>query len=81
SYLINQYGDLPLTLFYQHKQNLTVYIMNGFSEYGDFLKKLGKHKISGGSCIYINKLADIDLKVLATIIKKSVAVMKKKYHA
>ncbi|MCA9390886.1 MAG: DUF1801 domain-containing protein [Candidatus Magasanikbacteria bacterium] len=76
-----QEGDWPLTGFSPRKQNLTVYIMNGFSEYGDLLKKLGKHKISGGSCIYINKLADIDLKVLATIIKKSVAVMKKKYHA
>jgi hypothetical protein len=53
--------------------------MPGFSEYADLLRELGKHKISGGSCIYINKLSDVDLKVLAKIIKKSVVTMKKRY--
>jgi hypothetical protein len=73
-----QEGDWPLTGFSPRKQNLTLYIMPGFSEYTDLLKDLGKHKISGGSCIYINKLSDIDLKVLAKIIKKSVVAMKKR---
>lgn len=76
-----QEGDWPLTGFSPRKQNLTLYIMPGFSEYTGLLKDLGKHKISGGSCIYINKLSDIDLKVLAKIIKKSVVMMKKKYKA
>lgn len=76
-----QEGDWPLTGFSPRKQNLTIYIMPGFSEYTDLLKDLGKHKISGGSCIYINKLSDVDLKVLAKIIKKSVIAMKKKYNA
>ncbi len=76
-----QEGDWPLTGFSPRKQNLTLYVMNGFAEYADLLKDLGKHKISGGSCIYVNKLADIDLKVLAKIIKKSVVVMKKRYKA
>ena len=58
---------------------MTVYIMPGFKEYGALLKKLGKHKISGGSCIYINKLSDIDEATLTTIIKKSFADMKKKH--
>jgi hypothetical protein len=31
------------------------------------------------SCLYINKLADVDLKVLETLIRKSVAYMKKNY--
>ena len=35
------------------------------------LKKLGKHKIGGG-CLYINKLADVDLKVLEEMIEKTV---------
>ncbi len=73
-----QEGDWPLTGFSPRKQNLTLYIMPGFSEYRDLLKDVGKHKISGGSCIYINKLSDIDLKVLAKIIKKSVVAMKKR---
>lgn len=74
-----QEGDWPLTGFSPRKQNLTVYVMNGFSEYAELLKSLGKHKVSGGSCIYINKLSDIDMTVLAKIIKKSVVAMKKKY--
>ena len=74
-----QNGDWPLTGFSPRKANTTVYIMPGFKAYGALLKKLGKHKISGGSCIYINKLSDIDVPTLKTIIKKSVAEMKKKY--
>ena len=35
------------------------------------LKKLGKHKLSRGGCLYINKLKDIDVGVLKTIIEKS----------
>jgi hypothetical protein len=74
-----QKGDWPLTGFSPRKQNLTIYIMPGFKTYGPLLKSLGKHKVSGGSCIYIKKLSDIDRKVLATIIKDSVREMKKRY--
>ncbi len=74
-----QQGDWPLTGFSPRKANLTVYIMPGFKSYGPLLKKLGKHKISGGSCIYINKLADIDVPTLTAIIKDSVKEMKKRY--
>ena len=41
------------------------------------MKKLGKHKI-GKSCLYINKLADIHLPTLKTLISRSVAAMRKK---
>ncbi len=74
-----QEGDWPLTGFSPRKQNLTIYIMPGFKEYTALLKDLGKYKISGGSCIYIKKLDDINQKVLALLIKKSVADMRKKY--
>lgn len=74
-----QKGDWPLTGFSPRKANLTVYIMPGFKEYAPLLKKLGKHKISGGSCIYINKLADIDVPTLRTIIKRSVKDMQKRH--
>ncbi|MCC7500425.1 DUF1801 domain-containing protein [Candidatus Nomurabacteria bacterium] len=75
----SQEGDWPLTGFSPRAATLTIYIMPGFKDYGSLLKKLGKHKISGGSCIYIKKLADVDQKVLAEIIKKSVRDMRKKY--
>lgn len=51
--------------FSPRKQNLTLYIMPGyeFPEMDTLLKKLGKYK-TGKSCLYINKLEDIDMKVL-----------------
>ena len=74
-----QKGDWPLTGFSPRKANLTIYIMPGFKAYGDLMKVLGKDKVSGGSCIYIKRLSDIDTSVLAKLIKRSVADMKKKY--
>ena len=73
-----QEGDWPLTGFSPRKQNLTLYIMSGFSEQATLLKKLGKYKKSVG-CLYINKLEDVNLGVLKQIIKKSLTVMKKKH--
>jgi hypothetical protein len=73
-------GDWPLVAFSPRKQNLTLYIMAGFSEYDDLMAKLGKHK-TGKSCLYINRLDDVDMKVLEKLVKLSVAYMKKKYPA
>lgn len=75
----SQEGDWPLTGFSPRKQNLTVYIMPGFSAYEGLLKKLGKYKKSVG-CLYINKLSDVDTKVLAKIVQTSVRDMRKKYN-
>ncbi|MDH4014389.1 MAG: hypothetical protein C0629_00290 [Chromatiales bacterium] len=71
-------GDAMLTGFSPRKQNLAIYVMPGFSAYDSLLDKLGKHK-TGKSCLYINKLADVDLKVLKTLVRRSVQVMRKKY--
>lgn len=65
-----QEGDWPLAAFSPRKQNLTLYIMPGFNDYGDLLDRLGKHKTSKG-CLYINKLSDVDIDVLQEIIKRS----------
>ena len=53
--------------------------MNGFSQYGHLLEKLGKYKV-GKSCLYINKLKDIDLDVLLEIATLSVQAMQHKYR-
>ena len=74
-----QEGDWPLTGFSPRKQNIAIYIMSHVSNYKDLLSKLGKYKISSGSCIYINKIEDIDLDVLKEIISTSVSDMKKNY--
>ncbi|GAB4285992.1 MAG: hypothetical protein Kow0098_00660 [Ignavibacteriaceae bacterium] len=70
-------GDWFLTGFSPRKQNLTLYITAGFREYEDMLKKLGKFK-TGKSCLYINRLEDIDIKVLTQLVKKSVEKMSAK---
>lgn len=64
-------GDMPLTGFSPRKRSLTVYIMSGFEGYNDLLEKLGKHK-TGKSCLYINKLEDVDRSVLKKIINQSI---------
>ena len=56
--------------FAPRKANLSLYISVGIQEHAAALKKLGKHK-TGVGCLYINKLADIDLEVLKEIIKTS----------
>ncbi|MBX4211783.1 MAG: DUF1801 domain-containing protein [Candidatus Yanofskybacteria bacterium] len=75
----SQEGDWMLTGFSPRKQNLTLYVMHGNNDSHELFKKLGKHKTSGGmgGCLYINKLTDVDGKVLTTIIKKSYQYMKK----
>ncbi len=74
-----QEGDWFMTGFSPRKQNLTVYIIPGFSRYEKLMKKLGKFK-TGGSCLYINKLADVDLAVLGELVSEAFSDMKKKYE-
>lgn len=70
--------DWPLIGFSSRKQNFVFYIMAGFEKKDELLSKLGKYK-TGKSCLYINKLEDVDLKVLESIIKEEYICMKKKY--
>lgn len=69
-------GDWMLTGFSPRKQNLTLYIMPGFANYQDLLKKLGKHTTSV-SCLYIKRLSDVDLTVLRELLKDSFNDMKR----
>ena len=56
--------------FAPRKANLSLYLHVGMQEHAGTLEKLGKHK-SGVGCLYINKLDDIDLKVLKVLIATS----------
>jgi hypothetical protein len=67
-------GEWMLTGFAPRKRNLTLYIMSGFDEYDALLGDLGKYK-TGKSCLYINKLEDVDLDVLADLVQQSVRHM------
>ena len=54
-------------VFAPRKNNITIYFTFNLTEIGTLLEKLGKHK-RGSGCLYINKLKDIDLKVLKQMI-------------
>ena len=70
-YASGRQAEWFLTGFAPRKQNLTLYIMSGFSNYEMLLGQLGKHK-TGKSCLYINKLEDVNLDVLRKLVKESV---------
>lgn len=72
-------GDWALTGFSPRKQNLVVYIMPGFEQFPTLMKRLGKFK-TGKSCLYLNKLDDVDHAVLEKLIGESVKVMRKRYN-
>ncbi|WP_429400551.1 DUF1801 domain-containing protein [Mucilaginibacter lappiensis] len=62
--------DWLLIGFSPRKANLSLYISVGIKAHEDALKKLGKHK-TGVGCLYINKLEEVDLKVLNDMITTS----------
>jgi len=71
-------GDFFRAGFSPRKAALTLYIMAGFSRYDELMGKLGKYK-TGKSCLYVKKLADIDLVILQDLVTSSVDYMKKRY--
>ena len=70
-------GKWPRLGFSPRKANLVLYLLDGY-ESEPLMKKLGKHK-TGRSCLYINKLADVDAGVLRDLVVKGWKTMAKKY--
>ena len=71
-------GDMPLVAFSPRKAATVLYIMTAFAGSEALLAKLGKHTKSK-ACLYVKKLADVDEKVLETLVVKSVAATRAKY--
>ncbi len=69
-YASGREGDWFLVGFSPRKQNLTLYIMSGFGQYDELMSALGKHR-TGKSCLYIKKIADVNLDILRKIVKLS----------
>jgi hypothetical protein len=69
---------MPLAGFSPRKAATVVYGMTGFSESEALLAKLGKHT-TGGGCLYIKKLTDVDQKVLETLVLTSVAAKRARH--
>ena len=76
-YASGREADWMLTGFSPRKNNLTLYIMQGFDNYEHHLTQLGKHK-TGKSCLYVKRLEDLDLDVLRKLIAESVEYMRNK---
>lgn len=71
-------GDAPLVAFSPRKTAISLYIYFSPDAKEELLSKFGKHKAAKG-CIYINKLIDIDIKVLKTMVSASVKELQKLY--
>lgn len=67
-------GDMCVAGFSPRKAELVVYLMPGFAEQTELLARLGRHRI-GKSCLYIKRLADVDLAVLEQMITQSLVAM------
>ena len=73
-YASGREGNWFVAGFSPRKQDLTVYIMAGFSGQADLMKKLGKHK-TGKACLYLKRLSDVDTGVLEKIIHRGMALI------
>jgi hypothetical protein len=71
-------GNAPLVGFSPRKAKISLYIAAGDLEREELLKEFGKHT-TGKSCVYINKVADIDVDVLKKMIHKSIQFTRKMY--
>lgn len=71
-------GDAPLVGFSPRKAKISLYFATGDTQREKLLQDFGKHT-AGKACVYINKVADINLDVLKAFIKQSVTFLKKTY--
>jgi hypothetical protein len=70
-------GDAPLIAISPRAAAITIYLA-GTKEKPELLKKLGKHKLSGG-CLHVKALEDIDTATLVKLVDNSIKLTKKKY--
>ncbi len=71
-------GTFLATGFSPRKANLSLYIMPGYADFQSILDRLGKHKL-GKSCLYINKLADVDIGVVEEIVRAGLDDLAKRW--
>ena len=69
-YATGREADMPMAGFSPRAGAMTLYVMRGSARYDELVSRLGKCKTSV-ACVYINKLADVDLKVLRELMTSS----------
>lgn len=77
-YASGHVGDSCLVGFSPRKGDISLYLQDGFDERADLLARLGRHKL-GKVCLYLRRLADVDMAVLADLIGQSVAEMRRRH--
>lgn len=71
-------GDAPLVGFSPRKAKISLYITTGDTAREEALKRFGKYT-AGKSCVYINKVEDVNEDVLKEMITKSIAFLQEFY--
>ncbi|WP_417897034.1 DUF1801 domain-containing protein [Bacillus haimaensis] len=71
-------GDAPLVGFSPRKAKISLYFATGDTKREELLENFGKHT-TGKACVYINKLADVDVAVLKRLIEQSVRFLQDTY--
>lgn len=71
-------GDAPLVGFSPRKAKISLYFATGDPQREEILKNFGKYT-TGKACVYINKIADVDIEVLKEMIKQSITFLKETY--
>ncbi|MDR4889724.1 DUF1801 domain-containing protein [Fredinandcohnia sp. QZ13] len=77
-YATGHEGDAPLVGFSPRKAKISLYFATGDTKREELLEKFGKHT-SGKACVYINKIADIDVEVLKQLITQSIKFLQETY--
>lgn len=77
-YATGHEGDAPLVGFSPRKAKISLYFATGDTEREVILERFGKHT-SGKACVYINKVADIDVEVLKELIDRSITFLQETY--
>jgi hypothetical protein len=72
-------GDMCRIGFSPRSGSLVLYLAP-YRRHEDLLSRLGKHKLGKG-CLYVNKLADVDLSVLEQLIVDAWDAMGERYPA
>lgn len=73
-------GDMCRLGFSPRKAQLVLYLLTGFDSEAELLARLGKHS-TGKSCLYVKKLADVDIDVFEELMRRSLAYVNAKYPA
>lgn len=71
-------GDMCRMGFSPRKSAMTIYLVPGFERHRALMERLGKHR-TGKSCLYINKLSDVDMEVLEALMRESLEHMDARY--